>query len=653
MKSIKFTFILFLIISGFASQAQSVKSFWSLTIPEGVKWQMVTSLGNYIVGTDQGLVGIDSESGKIIWKNTNFGPLTADQVQQLGSSALLTINRGSTVHILDPFSGALKFDSKAAGIVEIKDQKVLYKANGILVSGRNAANKDIILMSSLTDGKVVWKIEDDFGRFVAASELPSNELLIVTLYYNYKVNPATGKIIWKNDVSTANKQMEKMGALGALVKQASANVAQNIDLNVQFYQHPTKPIFYISSEQEGKAATTGFTSSTSTGEPSYHTTYSAFDLTNGNMIWKEPLDISGKTGAIYFGESGLVIMPNDGSNTKVNSYAYSSKEGQWGKKGKGINVKGGIYSYTHVKGGLVMVSQNASGRNFISYLDIATASLTFDKPVEISGEMVYSEVGAKGLFFVTSEEVNILDITTGKLLLAKGITTQPRLTAQKENLIYVFDLKESVLKELDKNSASMKVVSGPIKFEGKESPNQLELRSNGMLLSSSQNMVLVDFKGKTIYQKYFEAPREPGIIRALQYANAVRAAYIGASAYTASAAFQSAGQQAKTNNEAGTGVILEGVGSAYGELGDAASDFAKKSFQAANVRFKATQSADEFIVVLSKLDKNNVLMKINKNTGESEGTIDLGKNSTPNYTMDGVTEEVFFAEGNTILAFKF
>ncbi|MEP2668547.1 MAG: PQQ-binding-like beta-propeller repeat protein [Cyclobacteriaceae bacterium] len=655
MNKVKLVFVFLLSLIAFTHQAQSVKPLWTLPVAEGVKWQMVTSLGNYVAGTSKGLVGIDPESGKITWKNTDLGVLEADQVKQLGSSALLTIQRGTSLYIMDPFTGAIKFDSRAAGLSEIKDQKVLYRANGILVSGRDGANKDLLLMSSLNDGKIVWKIDDDFGRLITASELPSNELLIVTLYYNYKVNPSTGDIIWKNDVSAANQQMEKMGAFGAMMKQAAANAVQDVDIHVQYFQHPTQPLFYIASEQEGKPASSGgFTTTTSTGGPSYHTTYSAFDLTNGNRLWDKPLDLSGKIGGVYFGKSGLVVMPNDGSNTKINSYDYTSKEGQWGKKGRGVNVKGGIYSYTEVKGGLVLVSQNGSGKNFISYLDLATAELTFDKPVQIDGEMVYSEVGSKGLFFVTTEEVNILDITTGKLLLDKGISTKPSLTAQKGDLIYVFDTRENAVKELNKNSASLKTVSGEIKFEGKEIPGQLELRNDGLLISSSQNIARIDADGKTIYQKYFEAPREPGIIRALQYANAVRAAYIGAVAYTASAAFQSAGQQATANNEATAGVVLEGVGSAYGELGDAASDFAKKSYQAANARYKATQNANDFMVVLSQQDKSNVLMKIDKNTGESSGSIDLGKDDAPNYTMDGVTGVIFYsAGGDQIVAYKF
>lgn len=648
--------LLFIICMSMGVHGQPVKPLWSKTIPEGIKWQKVTSLGNYVVGTSQGLAGMDPEKGEILWKNGKLGPLTPDMVTQLGSSALLKISNGTNITILDAFSGEIKFDARDAGISEIKDQKVLYKANGVLVSGRNAAGKDILVMSSMADGKVKWKIEDDFGRFITASEVTQEELLIVTIFYNYKVNPTNGKVIWKNDVSEANKELEKLGALGGLVKQAAANKSQTMDFNVKFYQHPTKPIFYIASEQEGKPASTGgFTSTTTTGSgPSYHTTYSAFDITNGDRLWAKPLDLSGKIGGVYFDEGGIVIMPNDGSNTKVNSYDYLTQVGKWGKKGKGIDIKGGIYDYEKVKDGLVLISQNASGKNFASYLDQNKASLTFDKPVQIEGTLVASEFTPKGLFYITTEEVNVLDITLGKRLLDKGIPTKPSLTAQKDNVVYVFNLSDNTLLAFDKTTAAIKLLTAGIKFEGKESPQNIEIRDNGILVSSSQNLALVGFDGKIAYQKYFEAPREPGMIRALQYAQSVRAAYIGAAAYSASASFQSAGQQAKANNEQSGAILLEGIGSAYGELGNSASDFAKKSWQAASARFKSTQNADNYTVVLTKQDKNNVLMKINKATGASEGTIDLGKDNAPNYTMDGVTGVVFYSSGSgALVAYKF
>jgi hypothetical protein len=193
-----------------------------------------------------------------------------------------------------------------------------------------------------------------------------------------------------------------------------------------------------------------------------------------------------------------------------------------------------------------------------------------------------------------------------------------------------------------------------IKFEGKEAPQNIEIRDNGILVSSSQNLALVGFDGKIAYQKYFEAPREPGIIRALQYAQSVRASYVSAAAYSASASFQSAGQQAKASDDPSSAAIYQGIGGAYGELGNAYSDFAKKSWQAASARFKATQNADNYTVILTKQDKNNVLVNVNKITGATEGTIDLGNDNAPNYTMDGVTGIVFYSSGSgAVVGYKF
>lgn len=641
--------MLFIVGTTFAQ----VQQLWQQPINENVRWQKVTSLGHYLVGTSENIMALNPDNGQIVWSTPEFGAVSADQVAQVGASPLISINLGSEVYMIDPYTGDIKFNSKKAGVTEIRDQVVLYKSNGILISGKTADGKDILLMSSMSNGDVVWKIQEDFGRLVTANELSASELLIVTIFYNYKIDPQTGDIIWKNDVSEANKQMENMGALGGLLKQAASNMAQDMEFNVEFYKDPNQPVFYVASEQEGKAQTTGFTTTTSSGGPSYHTTYSAFNINDGSRVWKNELDISGKMGPVYFHEKGLVILPNDDLNTKINLYDYKTQEGMWGKKGRGVKVKGGIYSYTQVGNGLILVSQNNSGKNFITYLDLSTGELSFDKPTKVDGEVVFSENIANGLLFITTEEVNILNKSDGDLLLKDPIQTRPALVVQNDNKLYAFDTKDGVIKALDKSTGTVSALSSAIKFEGKEDAERLEIRDSGLLLSASQNMALIGFDGSTKYQKYFEAPREPGIIRALRYAQAVRAAYIGAASYTASAAFQSAGQQVKDDDPV-AGAVAGGIGQAYGELGDAATDFAKKSFQQASARFKATQEADNYTVVLTKQDKDNVLMKIDKDTGETGGVINLGKDREPDYVMDGVTGMVFYnPEGSQITAYQF
>lgn len=626
-------------------QAQ-VKKLWNKSFSAPVNWQQVTAQGHYIAGTPKGIMAIDPNNGAILWEASAFSNLSSEQVLQAGGSPLLAVNQGTDVYMLDPFNGKVRFDSRKAGVAEIRDQFVLYKANGILISGKTTSNKDILLFSSMANGEVAWKIEEDFGRLVTAEELSADELLIVTIFYNYRVNAKTGKIIWKNDVSNANAQMAKMGALGGLMKQAAANMAQDIEFNVQFYRHPKDPVFIIASESQEQGMG-------SADAVSYKTTYTGFSLNDGSQIWSKPLETGGRLGPVYLHNDGLVVLPNNGMNTKVNMYDYASQEGKWGKKGKGVKVKGGIYSYAPVDGGLMLVSQNGSGKNFLSYLDTKQGLLTFEKPVKVDGEVVFTKNTPKGLLYITTEEANILNISDGSLVLDKSITTAPALATEKDGVLYAYDTKDGVLKSLDTKTGTVKMLSDKIKFEGKESPSNLETRGDGILLTSSQNLMLVDYTGKIKFQKYYEAPREPGLMRALRYAQAVRAAYIGAAAYSASAAFQTAGEQAKADDPV-AGAMASGIGQAYGQLGDAATDFAVKSFQMANARFKATQQGDDYMVILTTQDKSNTLVKVNKATGEIEGNIDLGKEREPDYTMDGVTGQVFFKNAEKdITAFQF
>lgn len=633
--------------------AQNVPASWDKTLPGTVQWQKTTALGHYIVATNNTLFSIDPETSNIIWSKKLTEPVLENQVAQVGNSPLLSINLGTSVSMFDPFTGETLFDSEKAGIREIRDQIVLYRSNGILVSGRTPDNKDILVISSLTNGEIVWKLEDDFGRLVTASDLSPSEILVVTIYNNYRINTQTGELIWKNDVSEANKQLGSMGAFGDLMKQAASNMAQNIDFNVQFYKDPFRPVFYIASEQEGKAQTTGFSTTTSSGETPFHTTYTAFSLVDGNRLWENELDINGKIGTLYFDERGLVVLPDDGQNTNINLYDYKTKEGKWGKKGRGIKIKGGIYDYSQSEGGLLLVSKNLNNKNFITYLDLESGTLTFDKPVKINGDVIFSEMTPKGLLLITTQEVNILNKSSGELLLDGQISTSPSLTAQDENTLYAFDVRNNVIKALDKKSASVTALGGEIVFEGKESPSYISIRERGLFINSAQNLALLNYSGEKIFQTYLEAPREPGILRALRYAQAVRAAYIGAVSYAGAAAYQAAGQEISKEDEV-TGSIATGIGQAYGELGDAATDFAKQSWQMANARFKATQEADDYIVILSQIDKTYYLIKVNKDTGETEGQIALGKDREPSYAMDGATGAVFYQTGpSEITTYKF
>ena len=108
-----------------------------------------------------------------------------------------------------------------------------------------------------------------------------------------------------------------------------------------------------------------------------------------------------------------------------------------------------------------------------------------------------------------------------------------------------------------------------------------------------------------------------------------------------------------SKDDAMTGAMVDAIGQAYGQLGDAATDFAKSSFRQANARFKATAQGRDFMIILSQRDKLIGLVKVNKDTGEEEGSIDLGKEREPEYAVDDVMGKVFLRVGsNTLVSYK-
>ena len=97
------------------------------------------------------------------------------------------------------------------------------------------------------------------------------------------------------------------------------------------------------------------------------------------------------------------------------------------------------------------------------------------------------------------------------------------------------------------------------------------------------------------------------------------------------------------------GEMVAQVGNAYGELGNAASSYAGAAFKRANMRHKATTQGRDFMFIMSKQEKDIVLLKVSKLTGKIEGEIDLGKDREPVYAVDDITGQVYYRTGDAAL----
>lgn len=618
---------------------------WTKELPAEILWQEVTTLGQLIVSSSDQLVGLNVETGEIRWSRPEHAGLNRDAFHELPNSPFFTVASGNSIHLIDQLSGDEVFNSLTAGINTIDDYFLLYNSDAILVAGKDIDAEPLMASVKMSEGSVSWTMNEKFGRIIAATELGNDELLIVTLFDNYKLNAHTGKVIWKEVNSAESAQANKLGGLGELLKSAAETMTKDIEIDLRFYHPSGSDVFYLGSQQESQSSMT-----TSSGEPvvSFINVYNAFSIDGGSMVWDEALEVKGKLSQVAFLDKGILVLPDDGNRTKINLFDYGTHEGIWGKKGRGIAIKGGIYDYLESENGILLVSQTASN-NFLNYLDPISGSITFEKPVKIDGRVIGIVPLASGILYITTESMNILDHTNGTLKWKKDVQTNPQLTAEYDGKIYAFDSQSATLKVVDLNSESVNELStAKLKFEGKEVPRKLEVMDDGIFIHSDQNVAKFSFDGSLLFQAYYPAPREPGWKRALLYAEAVRGAYIGASSYYISGAMAAVEDEAR-QEDAMAGEMISQIGNAYGELGAQASQYASNAFKQANARLKATSSGRGFMLIMSKQDKDIQLLKVSKSNGQVEGNIDLGKDREPIYAVDDVTGQVYYCTGNKSL----
>ena len=616
--------------------AQSEET-WTSTFDNEVNWQTVSALGNYVVQTNSGLFGIDNNSGEVIWSDITFGRLSENSFSELESSPFAKIETDKGFFILNLFDGTKVFNSFEHGIKNVKQHFVLYQSNSIVVAGKSVSGEDMALSIDIASGKVLWSKEGSFGKLMNLVELNKDELLGITLLKNVKINSKTGDVIWSIDNSSEAKQLSNMGAFGDLLKDVAEAATDGMEIKLDFKMHPSGNYFVIGSEQKNESQS--ISSSNGNTIVSFTSVYRAYDVTNGELLWKDPIEVKGQLGLTAWINNDLLVLPQGKQNSKVNLFSMQDGTGLWGKKGKGISIKGGIYDYTPTENGMLVITTR-NEKHFLNYLDTKNGLFTFDKTIKVKGHVGYTLTTDLGILYATAEEMNIVNTSTGELLWDKDLKTHYKLVNQNRNHLYTYDYKAgSVISVNLDNGAIDMTGSEPVKFEENESPNTLELREKGILLSSDQNFAMYDYNGVLLFQKYYASPREEGWKRALLFAGTVYAGYVSAVSTMASGVLQEASAQQGLDTVEGQ--TFAELGAAYNEMGKSAGSAAGLAFNAANKRFKATKEARNYCMVLTKNENGIELLKINKDTGESEGSIPLGKNRKPNYAIDLVEGEVF------------
>jgi len=356
-------------------------------------------------------------------------------------------------------------------------------------------------------------------------------------------------------------------------------------------------------------------------------------------------------------EKGLIICPRSSQKPTINLVNYETGETVWGKKGKGIKAEGSVVSYMMTGQDILITTafdnawNNKAEEYFLNILDPATGTLKYPKSVKLKGDLVKSELTPKGLLFVTTREVNILDTNTGSLVWENSIeagnpfnTDTPRPFPAGDNgkgKMFVYSPKEKAVFEVDKQAGTSKqLTTAKVEFEGKENPGSIDVVSDGIIMMSEQNIMKLGFDGSSKYYKYYAAPREPALMRALLAAQAVRAAYIGAAAGAYSAAFAQGAQQ--SSDPTGKAVGQE-FAKGFGELSKAGFAYSANAMKQFNARYKASLSTPNFMMMMTKQEKKgNQLIQVSKVNGDVLNSIDIKNDKEPEYEVDQIYNHVYY-----------
>jgi hypothetical protein len=204
----------------------------------------------------------------------------------------------------------------------------------------------------------------------------------------------------------------------------------------------------------------------------------------------------------------------------------------------------------------------------------------------------------------------------------------------------VFANRDHRLYAVDRDAGSFHPLGGEIKLQGGEDPIAMEIRPAGIVLIAPQNLVAVARDGQVKQQVYYPAPQLPGLLRALHALNAVRAGLYGAAASAYGDAFAQASRNATDSNARR---MTAELATAYTQGGAQLAGYSRQSAALATKRFKASLTVPGSVFMLTRAPEGNgnVLLQIDKDSGQPRGRVDLGKEREPVYAVDDVAGMLF------------
>ena len=569
----------------------------------------ITEGGTFVVATNDGLVGISPGKEDLLFNFTDYGRVKPEELRFIPRTPYVVVGQTgfgglqTKSAVIDYMSGKVLFSTEKNGWKGIGMSQVLMPQNKLIVSGQRRASEkyaQAVAIYDLNSGAEISMYKFKGSQTAMGNPLVlSDGVIIPTTKGLMKVDMASGNKLWENELKNIGWMVADESE-----KEIYAFASTSNKKNTKIYKINADGSSAWAEERKVKGGVTNFEI-----------------LPQGIAVVSDVADS---------GKKGLAKLAAAKAESKITLLSASNGQDLWEKAPK---TKGYVQHFYIMDDGILFGIQEG-GINKISY----DGKTLFKKPLKTGENILTMAETPQGLLYITSEDANIVNLATGdqvwnKPLKFKRADVVSSNFDEKNNRFLI--AADEKLHSIDANSGDSELLT-EANFEGKEDPTSIELRDNGILLSSDQNMMLLDWDGTTSWHEYKRAPGK----------SAFAIVALGALALASTAAMADASFQAGANkNHLGQ---YNSYGAQKQREADAFAAIGSASFNEMAKRFKATSATENAQFILTKLDEGVGLVKLNKDTGNLEKEIIL-KDKKPEYKVDEFGGYLYYKANNSTI----
>ncbi len=591
--------VIFLFVATIAQAQKAEKPDNAFNDLGSIKWMKMSDPGTLIVSTSNGIYGIRPNESKPTFLFDQRKNIKEENFKlQPGTPYAMFIANGlkGVTFVIDIVSGQVLFDSKSKDFTFITSRDIILPENKLVVSGMRKIKGKIgqnysIAVFDLATGNEEHTIPQKGNNNVTGSADMLNGNLYIPRNKGVDcINLASGNTLWTADLKKATSIEASEEAIYAYQK--SSNLKNTT-------------IYRINN--------------------------------NGSLSWKDGNKLKGQVRQTEFLSNGIAVLTDVyGKNPESKIYFIDANSGEdlWDKAPK----TKGLVSHFYTEDDGIIFGVASGGINKIKY----DGTPLWKKPLKTGPSISTLARTESGILYITAKDADIIDENSGESVFGKKLKyKQSKSVASAydaQNKRFLLSCSDG-LYSIDGSSGKYELLSSP-KFEGKEMPSKIELRDGNILLSSSQNMMLLSSNGKEMYHKHFKSPTKSTFMKILSGALAVTSM-----AVSASAAYRAGANKNSIGNYNSYGAQMDSYSKGFAQIAGA-------SFSAMSKRFKASAQTQNDNFILTKLSSGVGLVKIDKDSGEKTKEI-LLKDKKPTYIVDEMERILYYqASKNSIYAYK-